>query len=524
MIKKFFSAVGFVGFACAQLYAIENPKNNPSDLPLLSGYIGTFAKSSALGENKDSYGTINLSLMLHHHVNEHLSLWLGVFGAIPTLDSPKGNVNDYSRTHYVNDKAFALYQVGQAGGASFSVQAGRFESHLDWLGEHIQGVQAHFTKPLFGASTFRASATYANEQAHINREEQSAFEEFKKEYNSREMFAFGAELGSEENFLGIYDYYFEGIFNTIGAKVHLQIPLGSRDLRDSIESAKSTHALNSNQRNRIQNSHQPNSAEYARATQWSGGEAEFTSAETIPIDGIDGIDSQTTKQGDRIQDSNQLEKVEYERGAEPSGIHFREGDTIDGIGWSLQFLAHFAYSKSFNPTLLMPQGDVYTHGQKDIGDTFFSFARLSLHYKKRFLIGLGFAQSGEKDFTNAFLGNRFVFEADDATPFLFNVIAPGGWHNGSNATNMFYGQTRSFYAFSALKFGRLALNFHARESSGQKARVHGGSQRQISAGFGYALDSHISLGAVAVYMRQMQRFAQEDINSSYLKAFLQYEF
>ena len=487
MIKKFFSAVGFVGFACAQLYAIENPKNNPSDLPLLSGYIGTFAKSSALGENKDSYGTINLSLMLHHHVNERLSLWLGVFGAIPTLDSPRGNVNDYSRTHYVNDKAFALYQVGQAGGASFSVQAGRFESHLDWLGEHIQGVQAHFTKPLFGASAFRASATYANEQAHINREEQSAFEEFKKEYNSREMFAFGAELGSEENFLGIYDYYFEGIFNTIGAKVHLQIPLGA-------ESTKSTHALDSNQRNRNQNSHQPNSV-----------------AESC------NLINRTTPSVIAQAKCNEAE-------AEAKCDSLARDDTINEIGWSLQFLAHFAYSKSFNPTLLMPQGDVYTHGQKDIGDTFFSFARLSLHYKKRFLIGLGFAQSGEKDFTNAFLGNRFVFEADDATPFLFNVIAPGGWHNGSNATNMFYGQTRSFYAFSALKFGRLALNFHARESSGQKARVHGGSQRQISAGFGYALDSHISLGAVAVYMRQMQRFAQEDINSSYLKAFLQYEF
>ncbi|MGI0440113.1 hypothetical protein ACRE1S_06265 [Helicobacter himalayensis] len=438
MRKKFFSVVGFVGFACAQLIAMQNP----SDLSLLSGYIGTFAKSSALGDNKDSYGTINLSLMLHHHINERLSLWLGIFGAIPTLDNPKGNVNDYSRTHYVNDKAFALYQVGNEN-ATFSLQIGRFESHLDWLGEHIQGVQAHFTKSLFGFNAFRASATYANEQAHINREEQSAFEEFKKEYNSQEMFAFNADFGSEENFLGIYDYYFGGIFNTMGAKVHLQIPLGSADLRESTESSDNARALDS---------------------------------------------------------KNSAPK------------------------WSLQFLTHFAYSKSFNPTLLMPQGNVYTHGQKDIGDTFFTFARLSLHYKKRFLIGLGFTQSGEKDFTNAFLGNRFVFEADDATPFLFNVIAPGGWHNGSNATNMFYGQTRSFYAFSALKFGRLALNFHARESNGQKARVHGGSQRQISVGFGYALDSHISFGAVAVYMRQMQRFAQEDINSSYLKAFAQYEF
>ncbi|WP_066386954.1 acyl-CoA dehydrogenase [Helicobacter himalayensis] len=43
------------------------------------------------------------------------------------------------------------------------------------------------------------------------------------------------------------------------------------------------------------------------------------------------LDSQTPKQGGRILDSNQPKNVEYGRVAEPSGIYFREGDTINGI-------------------------------------------------------------------------------------------------------------------------------------------------------------------------------------------------
>ncbi|GAB0172265.1 hypothetical protein [Helicobacter trogontum] len=56
-MRKFFSVVGFIDFACAQLHATQNLGN----LSLLDDYIGTFAKRSILGENKDSYGTINLS-------------------------------------------------------------------------------------------------------------------------------------------------------------------------------------------------------------------------------------------------------------------------------------------------------------------------------------------------------------------------------------------------------------------------------------------------------------------------------
>ncbi|MGI0406107.1 YkgJ family cysteine cluster protein [Helicobacter himalayensis] len=42
-------------------------------------------------------------------------------------------------------------------------------------------------------------------------------------------------------------------------------------------------------------------------------------------------DSKNPKQLDRILDSKQPKNVKYAREAEPSGIHFREGDTINGI-------------------------------------------------------------------------------------------------------------------------------------------------------------------------------------------------
>ncbi|WP_258864169.1 MULTISPECIES: class 1 fructose-bisphosphatase [unclassified Helicobacter] len=49
---------------------------------------------------------------------------------------------------------------------------------------------------------------------------------------------------------------------------------------------KGQDSKDSKQRDRIQDSYQPKNAEYARETKWSGGEAEFTSAQTIQSEGI----------------------------------------------------------------------------------------------------------------------------------------------------------------------------------------------------------------------------------------------
>ena len=48
-------------------------------------------------------------------------------------------------------------------------------------------------------------------------------------------------------------------------------------------------------------------------------------------DTLKGIESQTTEQRDRIFDSQQSKNAKYAREAEPSGIYFREGDTLKGI-------------------------------------------------------------------------------------------------------------------------------------------------------------------------------------------------
>ena len=111
------------------------------DFSAINGYIGSFLKSSSLGANRDSYSTLNFSGILSHKPHEDLVLSLGVFGALALFSDPKENIKDYSRASYVNDKAFLHYQHN-----NFSAQLGRFESSLDWLGEHIQGGMLDYKK------------------------------------------------------------------------------------------------------------------------------------------------------------------------------------------------------------------------------------------------------------------------------------------------------------------------------------------------------------------------------------------
>ncbi|MCI6217362.1 MAG: hypothetical protein MR629_02330 [Helicobacter sp.] len=392
----------------------SSQEENHEDFSEVSGYIGSFVKSSSLGANKDSYGTLNFSGILSHKPHKDVVLSLGVFGALALLSDPKENIKDYSRASYVNNKGFLHYQSN-----NFSAQLGRFESNLDWLGEHIQGSLLDYKQDLTQSTNLRIYAAYANEQAHINREEQSNFEEFQKEYNSKDMIVIGVQIGNKTSSIGLYEYHFVDIFNTAGANIYLQIPFS--------------------------------------------------------------------------------------------------------LAWSLQALSHFAYSHSLMPLLRAPE-NAFFHGEKDIGHTYLGFVRISMHYKESFITGLGWVKIGEKDFINAYLGNKFVFEADDHTPFLFNVIAPGGWHNGSNATNMFYGQTESFYGFGAFKLENLSFNLHIRQSNGIKIRTHGGKQTQISVGVGFMTSNSWNLGAVAVYMRQERRTSANSINSSYFKTFIEYAF
>ena len=133
-------------------------------------------------------------------------------------------------------------------------------------------------------------------------------------------------------------------------------------------------------------SNQPKNTECERATQWSRGKAEFTiqskgidsqqpnnitestnlinqetpsmgaqakykevlaepsriySREGDTIDGIKGIDSQATKQGDRISDSQQPKSIEYVREAEAKRDSFPRDDTINGIALFETFLIKY---------------------------------------------------------------------------------------------------------------------------------------------------------------------------------------
>ena len=105
------------------------------------------------------------------------------------------------------------------------------------------------------------------------------------------------------------------------------IDSANKDSQNPKQSTKNLTQLNSVAEST--ESKNPKNAEYVRETQWSRGEAEFTSAKTIPINGIVGIDSQTTKQGGRIHKSQQSESVEYEREAEAKRNSLPRDDTIN---------------------------------------------------------------------------------------------------------------------------------------------------------------------------------------------------
>lgn len=73
----------------------SSQEENHEDFSEVSGYIGSFVKSSSLGANKDSYGTLNFSGILSHKPHKDVVLSLGVFGALALLSDPKENIKDY---------------------------------------------------------------------------------------------------------------------------------------------------------------------------------------------------------------------------------------------------------------------------------------------------------------------------------------------------------------------------------------------------------------------------------------------
>ncbi|MGX2985253.1 hypothetical protein ACWIWK_07285 [Helicobacter sp. 23-1048] len=179
---------------------------------------------------------------------------------------------------------------------------------------------------------------------------------------------------------------------------------------------------------------------------------------------------------------------------------------------------------------------------RQIGDTYLLTLQPSFGYYGNALrgrgvswvLGGGYALVGKNDYLQAqFGGNMYVFEAEDETPFMFNVIAPGGYHNGSNATNMFQAQVESVYGFGAFQYNALVFNVMARHSKGRQEREIGGEQLQISVGFGLNMSkwSKQNMGIVAVYMEQKMRESFEVINpskyvrdTSYIKMFYEVRF
>ncbi|RDU53472.1 hypothetical protein CQA49_06170 [Helicobacter sp. MIT 00-7814] len=168
------------------------------------------------------------------------------------------------------------------------------------------------------------------------------------------------------------------------------------DFAESVDSSEAKNATrhcedSQNPKQSTKNLTQPNSVaestesknskniKYGRERKRSGGEAEFTSAKTIPIDGIGAeakcdllardntinkTDSQTTSQRDRIQDSHQLENIEYGRERKRSGgeAEFTSAETIpiDGIKGSTAVIVATGPSLSKQLPLLKKYQDYLT--------------------------------------------------------------------------------------------------------------------------------------------------------------------
>lgn len=208
-----------------------------------------------------------------------------------------------------------------------------------------------------------------------------------------------------------------------------------------------------------------------------------------------------------------------------------------GEFYSLRLLAHGNYLHSYRQGWAL--GSV--NENRKLGHTYLATAQPSISYKGfnlGWVLGAGYTRTGNNDYLQAHMGgNMYVFEAEDDTPFMFNVIAPGGWHNGTHQTSMFQANTDSYYAFWALRYKRVAFNLTARHSLGKEQRELGGEQLQVALGFGWNIYGGLTLGAVGVYMEQKRRDNTEEflagiegagevkpINTSYAKAFLEYRF
>lgn len=394
----------------------------------LYGHIGTFGKSSILGNQKDSYLTLHFSANLSYDFfkkGEHLlNATIGIWGATSLLGGAlRHNAHEYIGNHlgdevgndWNNNSAFLRYEY-----RGFSLQAGRFDAIVDWVGEHMQGLHTAYDfkyGEIYGA--------WINEYAHSSREETSNFVEFKELYYGGNEFVLGAKLGSREYRLGdIYAYYLTDFFYMVGGKI-------SQDFRFG----------------------------------------------TSPF--------------------------------------------------SLQFLAHANYLSSQRKGWAL--GSV--NEDRKLGDTYLLTIQPNISYEKGNLgykFGIGYARTGANDFLQAHMGgNLYLFEAEDETPFMYNIIAPGGWHNGTHQTNMFQANTDSAWGFAAIKYNKVAFNLTARYSKGKERRILGGEQLQIALGANWNIYKGLHLGLTGVYMEQKMRDNSNGFkptNTSYGKVFLEYRF
>ncbi|MGX2970799.1 hypothetical protein [Helicobacter sp. T3_23-1059] len=394
----------------------------------LYGHIGTFGKSSILGKERDSYLTLHFSANLSYDFyakNDHLlNATIGIWGATSLLGGAlRHNAHEYIGNHlgdevgndWNNNNAFLRYEY-----RGFSIQAGRFDAIVDWVGEHMQG--AHIAYDFKYGEIYGA---WINEYAHSSREETSNFVEFKELYYGGNELVLGAKLGVGEYRLGdIYAYYLTDFFYMLGGKI-------SQDFRF---------------------------------------------------------------------------------GSSP---------------FSLQILAHGNYLSSQRKGWAL--GSI--NEDRKLGNTYLLTIQPNIAYERGRLgykIGAGYARTGANDFLQAHMGgNLYLFEAEDETPFLYNIIAAGGWHNGTHQTNMFQANTDSAWGFVAFKYDPVAFNLTARYSKGNEARILGGEQLQIALGANWNIYKGLHLGLVGVYMEQNNRDNKDGVkptHTSYGKAFLEYRF
>ena len=195
--------------------------------------------------------------------------------------------------------------------------------------------------------------------------------------------------------------------------------------------------------------------------------------------------------------------------------------------FSLQFLAHANYLSSQRKGWAL--GSV--NEDRKLGDTYLLTIQPNISYEKGNLgykFGVGYARTGANDFLQAHMGgNLYLFEAEDETPFMYNIIAPGGWHNGTHQTNMFQANTDSAWGFAAIKYNKVAFNLTARYSKGKERRILGGEQLQIALGANWNIYKGLHLGLTGVYMEQKMRDNSDGFkptNTSYGKVFLEYRF